>query len=247
MVAYLMVLRLSDSATPAIHELYGRGDLERVRVSFQRLTRYLLLLAMPLAVGVLLFNRDLVVSWVGPAQYAGSLLTVTLSVFCVLIALQRVAQVFTFVFGWMRVLTVTGFAQGVANLALAWYLGKRIGLGGITFALIIVISPQIVILWYRLCRFFKMSALKFLLATMARLIIPIVCASALSLFVHSLVTIRQRHLSGFLAEALTFALSYALTVYPFLTNDDRSDMGRYLRTFRNRRQDVGLNLTKVAG
>ena len=247
MTAYMMILRLSDSATPAVHELYGRREMERVKVSFQRLSRFLLLLAMPLATGVFLFNRDLVVSWVGPAQYGGKLLTVTLAAFCVLIALQRVAMVFSFVFGWMRLLTTTGFAQGVANLGLAWFLGKRIGLGGITLALVLVVLPQTVILWYRLGQFFKMNVLAFLSGVAARLLVPLISASATSLLVHSAVTIRPRHLGGFLAEAFTFLFTYALIVYPFLVKHDRNDVNRYLKAFASGRWGLRQRLVGVVG
>jgi len=247
MTAYMMILRLSDSATPAINELYGRREMARVKASFQRLTRFLLLLAMPLATGVILFNRDLVISWVGPEQYAGRLLTVTLAVFCVLIALQRVAMVYSFVFGWMRLLTTTGFVQGVANLGLAWFLGKRIGLGGITLALVLVILPQTVILWYRLGKFFEMNVFSFLSGIVVRLFVPLISASALSLLVRSAITIRPYHLGGFIEEALTFTLTYALTVYPFLVEHDRHDLNRYLKSFANKGSSLQRRLARVLG
>lgn len=50
--------------------------------------RILLLLILPLAEGVLSSNRDSVAFWVGPQQYAGTLLTVALSAYCVVNALQ---------------------------------------------------------------------------------------------------------------------------------------------------------------
>ncbi len=232
MTAYNMILRLSDSATPAINELWGIRELERLKMALLRLTRFLLLLALPLATGVLLFNRDLVVCWVGPQQYAGRLLTVTLAIFCVVIAIQRVAIVYSFVLGWMRLLTITAFTQGLANFGLAFYLGRRLGLGGITLALVIVVLPQCVILWHRLAKFFEIHVLTFLARCFLRSVIPLAGATALGLLVHARVTIKPRHLTGIMAEALVFTVVYAVLAYWLsLPSQDRQDVDRYLRAF----------------
>ena len=235
MTAYNMILRLSDSATPAINELWGRSELERLKLALMRLTRFLLLLSLPLAAGVILFNRDLVVSWVGEQQYAGVLLSVTLALFCVVIAIQRVAIVYSFVLGWMRLLTITAFAQGMANFALALYLGRKLGLGGITLALLIVVLPQTYLLWRKIARFFEFSAIDFLVRSVMRCSIPVLAASALSLGVHSLVTIRHGHLLPFFAEASVFAITYAVLAYSFsLVPQDKEDVRRYILWAANR-------------
>ncbi|MGB0122318.1 MAG: oligosaccharide flippase family protein, partial [Silvibacterium sp.] len=83
MTAYNMMKRFSDSATPAVNELWGRRDVAKLRSALLRITRLLMGLTLPLAVGALLFNRDLVTTWVGPRQYAGTLLTASLAGFCV--------------------------------------------------------------------------------------------------------------------------------------------------------------------
>jgi O-antigen/teichoic acid export membrane protein len=245
MTAYNMILRLSDNATPAINEFYGRGETERLKAALMRLTRFLLLLALPLATGVFFFNRDLVISWVGPNQYAGKLFTSTLAVFCVVIALQRAAMIFSFVFGWMRLLTLTSFAQGVANFGLAWFLGKRMGLGGISLALVLVTIPQTVMLWFRLGNYFGINLISFLSRCVARSSIPLFCASALSLLIRSTVSIGYRHLGGFLAEVLTFASTYLLVAYPFLLEQDRNDVNRYLQGFAKRGRNVQQHLSTM--
>jgi O-antigen/teichoic acid export membrane protein len=247
MTAYNMILRLSDSATPAINELYGRGELERMKHALMRLTRFLLLMALPLATGVLLFNHDLVVSWVGQQQYAGQLLTASLAAFCVVIAIQRVAIVYSFVFGWMKLLTVTAFAQGVANFALAFYLGKKVGLGGITLALVIVTLPQNILLWRKIGKTFHMNVPAFFAGCLVRQIVPLAAASALSLFVHRFVHIEHKHLGGFLAEALTFVVVYFALMYFAMTKQDRNDVDRYLRGFANRGRSVQQRVAKVFG
>lgn len=239
MTGYNMVLRLSDSATPAINELWGRRQIEALGQALKRLTRLLLILSLPLATGVALFNRDLVVSWVGPQQYAGTLLTVTLALFCIAVAIQRIAIIFSFVLGWMRLLTLTGFLQGIANFGLALYLGKKLGLGGITLSLLVVILPQTCLLWRKVGRFFEINVAAFLGEILLRSAVPLAAASALGLAVHSVVTIRQKHLVPFVAEVFAFTATYLLMAYRFsLMPQDREDVKRY---FGRITQGVGMN------
>jgi O-antigen/teichoic acid export membrane protein len=247
MTAYNMMLRLSDSATPAINELWGLQEIERLKHALMRLTRFLLVMALPLAAGVMLFNHDLVVAWVGPAQYAGTLLTVTVALFCVIIAVQRVSIVYAFVLGWIRLLTVTAFAQGLANFALAYYLGRRLGLGGITLALVIVVLPQNILLWRRLGKFFEINVPAFLAQCLLRSVLPLGAAAALSLLVHAHVIIAPRHLGGFMAEALTFTAVYSILAYWFsLSPHDREDVNRYLRALAKIGGSARQRLSRVA-
>jgi O-antigen/teichoic acid export membrane protein len=239
MTGYNMVLRLSDSATPAINELWGRKQTEQMSQALKRLTRLLLLLSLPLALGVMLFNRDLVVTWVGPQQYAGTLLTVTLALFCIVIALQKIAMIFSFVLGWMRLLTLTGFLQGVANFALGLYLGRKLGLGGITLSLLLVVLPQTCLLWKKIGKFFQFNTLTFLAGSTLRCVLPLLAASALGLGVRSFLIIRQKHLGPFLVEFFVFTITYAAVAYRFsLAPQDKDDIKIYIartaRSFRTR-------------
>ena len=248
MTAYNTLIRLSDNAMPAINELWGRGEVERLRNALRRLTRILLALTMPLAIGVILFNQDLVVTWVGPKQYGGTLLTASLAAFCIIVSLQRVGVVYSFSFGWMRLLTSTGLIQGGANFVLGFFLAKWLGLGGITLALVIVVLPQTVILWWRMGQFLEEDVVALLGGCIIRGAIPLVCASLGSLFVHRMIVIRQRHFSGLLAETLTFILVYAALAYPLVLFDhDRQEVKRYMGKFLGRGRGMPRRVARVFG
>ena len=248
MTAYNTLMRLSDNAMPAINELWGKGEVERLRNALRRLTRILLSLTMPLAVGVLLFNQDLVVTWVGPKQYAGTLLTASLAAFCIIVSLQRVAVIYSFSFGWMRLLTSTALIQGAANFVLGFFLAKWLGLGGITFALVLVVLPQTVILWKRLGQFLEENVVALLAGCVMRGAIPIASAAVASFFVHRMIVIRQRHFSGLLAETLTFILVYAALAYPLVLFDhDRQEVKRYMGKFLGRSRGVPRRLARAFG
>lgn len=248
MTAYNMMMRLSDSSMPAINELWGRRDVQKLSNALRRITRLLLALTLPLATGVLLFNRDLVIVWVGLRQYAGTLLTASLAAFCIIVSLQRVAVIYSFSFGWMRVLTTTGLVQGVANFGLAYFLAKRFGLGGITLSLVIVVLPQTFILWQRVGRFLELNIITLLGACFLRAVIPLGAAAAAGLLVHRIVVIAQRHFIGFTAETLAFLVVYALLAYPLVLADhDRREIARYLSVFLVRSKQIPRRLAQVVG
>jgi len=248
MTIYNMMMRLSDSATPAINELWGRRDVEKLREALKRITRLLLALTLPLATGVLLFNHDVVVTWVGGQQYAGLLLTASLAAFCIVVSLQRAIIVYSFTFGWMRLLTITSMIQGIANVVLGLVLARFLGLGGITLSLVIVILPQTITLWHKVGRFLKVNVLGLLTGCFLRSVIPLSGAAVSSLFVHRMVSIRQRHFSGLLAEVMTFLAVYAALAYPLVLFDhDREEIQRYTRGFAGRGKWVQQRLIRAFG
>ena len=248
MTAYNMLMRLPDSAMPAINELWGKGEVEKVRNSFYRLTRIVLALTLPLATGVLLFNRDLVTVWVGPRQYGGELLTASLAAFCVVVSIQRMAVTYSYSFGWMRLLTATSLAQGIANFALGYILARRIGMGGITLALVIVVLPQTVILWRRLGIFFETNVVVLLARCLSALAIPLICAAAGSFLVHRSIVIKKHDFIGLFAEAMTFIAVYAALAYRFgLIDHDRNEVRRYLGSTLGRGKRVPKRLARAFG
>ncbi len=248
MTIYNMMIRLSESATPAINELWGGREVERLRGALKRITRLLLVLTLPLATGVLLFNHDLVITWVGGQQYAGMLLTTSLAAFCIIVSLQRVAINYSFTFGWMRLLTTTALIQGLANFGLGILFAKLFGLGGITLALVIVVLPQTVILWHRVGRFLEVNVPRLLGGCVMRALVPLGGGAVCGLLVHRMVVIRQRHFSGLLAEVFAFILVYSTLAYPLLLFDqDRAEIKRYLRRFANRGRNVQRRLIRAAG
>jgi len=244
MTAYNMMKRFSDSTTPAVNELWGRGEAEKVRNALLRVTRLLMTLTLPLAVGALLFNRDLVTTWVGPRQYAGFLLTASLAGFCVIASVQRVAIDYSFTFGWMRLLTVTSLAQGIANFGLALIFEKLFGLGGITLALAVVIVPQTAVLWHRIGRFLKVNVISLYAECFFRALIPLSAAALVGWgLVHPFFAIRKHAFAPLIAEMLIFTLVYfALAYRLMLFQYDRDEIKRYVRGFANRGKSASQKL-----
>jgi len=248
MTGYRMMQRFADSTTPAINELWGRRDVERMRNALLRITRLLMTLTLPLAIGTLLFNRDLVMAWVGPRQYAGTLLTVSLAALCVIASVQRVAIDYSFTFGWMRLLTVTSLLQGIANFGLAFYFAKLFGLGGITLALAIVIVPQTVILWQRVGRVLQVNVVALYGECFLRSLVPLSVATLVGWgLVHRFVSIHKHSFGPLLAEILAFTIVYFALAYIFMLSDqDRGDVKHYRSIFAHHGKTASQKLFRSA-
>lgn len=230
MTGYTMLQRFGDNTAPAVYELTGKGEHDRLRAAFLRLIRLTCLLTLPLAAGVILFNHDLVVSWVGERQWGGNLLTITLAIFCVVDGVRGVCVLFAFARGWMKLLTATALFQGIANFGFGYVLGKTLGLGGITLALTIVSLPQLILVMHRVNKTFDISPLH-LGEILLRAIIPIGLASLAGEFVHSRITTTEHHFGGLVLECLTFSVVYFAAAYPIsLHREDQSDVRRYLKS-----------------
>jgi UDP-D-galactose:(glucosyl)LPS alpha-1,6-D-galactosyltransferase len=112
-------------------------------------------------------------------------------------------------------------------------------------ALVLVILPQTMILWYRVGRFLEVNVAKLLGGCVARSVIPLGGSAACGLLVHRLVVIRQHHLLPMLAEAFTFIVVYSLLAYPLVLFDhDRGEIKRYLRGFAIRGRNLQRRMVK---
>ncbi len=248
LAVYNLLNRMNGSTMPALNELYGRRDLERVRQTFIRLLRVLLLMLFPLSMGVLLFNHDIVLCWVGPKQYAGTLLTVSLSLYCVINGLQGIATQYAVVFGWVRLLAIAAILQGIANFGLGFYFGRHLGLGGITLALVIVLLPTVVIVLHKISRYLELSVAGLIGGSAIRSAIPLAAATVVGSFAHSLVHIRIHHFGAFLLEGSAFSLVYLVLAYFMsMADQDRNDVKRAARAVLSRIRGAGERVTAVLG
>jgi O-antigen/teichoic acid export membrane protein len=136
-ILYNVPLRIADNASPAVNELWARGEKDRLRAAYLKLLRYTLLVAVPLGLGVAGLNGTLVRAWLGPAQYAGASMSLALGIFTVLINASHVGFVIVIASGRIGTLGGLVLAEGLANLALSFVLGRALGLPGVMWATVI--------------------------------------------------------------------------------------------------------------
>lgn len=236
MMGYPLALRLCEMSLPAINELWGKGLKDRVVSALFRVQKLTLVLTMPLAAGVLLFNRDLVAAWVGPAQYAGSGVTAALAALCIIIGVEHIASIFCFTTGLVRPQTVATLLEAAANVGLGLWLGRKIGLAGIAWSLVIVVTPYTIYLMSRLARDLRFDVTNLLASSFLRPLPAVLLASFFGLLVrHVLVghsaTTAHRFLL-LISESAAFVLVYVVTAYNVaMSSQDRQDIRSYLGRF----------------
>jgi O-antigen/teichoic acid export membrane protein len=145
-IGYNIINRLSENAFPAINEMYGLGDKERLRDIFIRLSRYTWILVALMLIGFMFFNRLVVSLWVGSGQYAGDSVNTALVLFAVMVSAGQVGKTFVMAMGRIRVLSFLSLGEGILHLALALWLGHIWGLAGVAWGGAIANIPTFIYL-----------------------------------------------------------------------------------------------------
>jgi O-antigen/teichoic acid export membrane protein len=141
--------RATDNTLPAINEIIARADWDRLRGIFLRLSRYALLVAGPLAIGVLGFNHAFIRLWVGDGQYAGTVMTVALAVFVFSTILNHLNGGVLSAFGDIRWLSDFSLCFGLGHIVVAFVAGHFIGVAGVAVASALREGLAILILLHR--------------------------------------------------------------------------------------------------
>jgi O-antigen/teichoic acid export membrane protein len=236
MMGYPVALRLCDSSLPAINELWGQGLKDRVVSALARVQKLTLMLTLPLAAGVLLFNRDLVLAWVGPGQYGGSGMTAALALICLVMGVEHIASLFCFTIGLVREQTVATLLEAAANIGLGLWLGRTIGLAGIPASLVIVITPYTLYLMKRLGRELNFSVPRLLIVSFLRPLPAVLIASGAGILVrYALVnhipSTGYRFLLLFSECAVFSAVYFVGAYFMAMTGQDRQDVRGYIGRF----------------
>jgi O-antigen/teichoic acid export membrane protein len=126
--------QLSDSGLVGLAQLFGEGNMKRVREVFIALFRILLIAVGGVAVVILALNRNFVSLWVGPEKFAGVMTNALLAASILSLSLTHGLIVPISVLGQRVQVGAITLMQGGLNLALAVTLGKSFGLKGIALA-----------------------------------------------------------------------------------------------------------------
>lgn len=146
---YNLILQIGKNATPAINELYGKGEYPALKRSYLDIHKYTNMLVFPFAFGLLMLNKSFVDLWVGPKQYGGDLMTWTLMGLSLVICINGIGSAYVQAKGDIRALSRLSIAEGLLNLALSVALGWLIGIGGVLLAMLIARVPTTVYVIYK--------------------------------------------------------------------------------------------------
>jgi O-antigen/teichoic acid export membrane protein len=123
----------TNTLTPAVSSLEAAGDADAIRRMFLRGTRWVLYLILPVHLGLVVFGRPFLATWLGDAEYAAKcypalvILSATLS----LVVAQSVASRVLYGTGRLRLFARMALLEAILNVGLSVLLCPRFGLIGV--------------------------------------------------------------------------------------------------------------------
>lgn len=131
---YQLFWKITDNSGPALNELQSRRSNSQLTNAYLNLLRYSLLLAIPLAIGLIGFNRWAITLWVGEVQYAGNLFTLSLAVFSITQVVIHLNCIVLVAFGDVKAMSAFSVFGGIMKVVSAFWLGRKLGLEGVMAA-----------------------------------------------------------------------------------------------------------------
>jgi O-antigen/teichoic acid export membrane protein len=144
-----IIYKISDNASPATNELLAQGSFDAVMSAYLRLLRYSLLLAIPLAIGIVGFNKGIITAWLGVSQYAGSVMSLALAGYVLTQVVNHLNAMITLAVGNMRYWTSISVVTGLSTITLAFTFGKFFGMQWVMVAIAVMDLPTFVFLTRR--------------------------------------------------------------------------------------------------
>lgn len=157
---FQFIFRLSDNAAPATNELFALGNFEAVRSAYLKILRYSLLLALPLAIGIIGFNEAVISVWVGAAQYAGNIMSLAIAAFVLTQVVNHINAMITLAAGDMRWWSTISIVTSLMSLALSYWLGKMFGMQLVMVAMALLDIPNAIFLFKRSMAGLKLSMMR---------------------------------------------------------------------------------------
>lgn len=143
------IYKISDNSASAINELFARGNFNSVMLAYLKILRYSLLLAIPVAIGIVGFNKGIITVWVGINQYAGSVMSFALAIFLLTQVISHINAMITLAVGDLRNWMMISLVTGIVSIVLAYALGKFFGMQWVMVAIAVMDIPVFLFLMRR--------------------------------------------------------------------------------------------------
>lgn len=144
-----VIYKISDNAGPATNELFAHGNFDAVKSAYLKILRYSLLLAVPVAIGIVGFNKGVITAWVGVNQYAGGVMSFALAGFVLTQVISHINAMITLAEGNMRSWMAIAVITGLITITLAYTLGKFFGMQWVMVAIAVMDIPAFIFLTRR--------------------------------------------------------------------------------------------------
>ena len=127
----MLIDRVSHSAMPSLSAIHAGSGPGRSGRSAALLLRAVIWLAIPAAVGVLLFNRTFVGLWVGRQHYAGDVATAIIALTVVAMGLEVTLTNLATAFGLFQANGRIQLVKSVLSCVFAVFLARSLGIRGL--------------------------------------------------------------------------------------------------------------------
>lgn len=175
-----IVMRISDNATPAIHELYYKNQIDAIRIAYFKLHRVTFALISGCSIGYIFFAKSILALWVGTTQYAGFGVVIFASAFGLLITLSHIDNAIVIAKGKINNYVKFALFEAFFKLILSFSLGKHLGLYGIIMASFIANIPTSSYIFITSFSILRINFVDYYKNIISKLLIPIVILTILS-------------------------------------------------------------------
>jgi len=151
------IYKISDNSSPAINQLFSEGGYPLIIDSYYKILRYSLLLAFPLAIGLVGFNYNVITLWVGPNQYAGNLMTYALSFFVITQVINHLNSIYILAIGQMKYWSVFSIVNSIAYLSASYFLAYNFGMQWVMIAMALMDFPNMIFIFKRIIEGLKLK------------------------------------------------------------------------------------------
>jgi len=215
-----LLFKISDNAGPAINQLVSQGNVEAVRDAYLKVLRYSMLVAFPLAIGIICFNKSVIGIWLSPDLYAGQLMSLALAFYVVTQVINHINAMITVAIGNMKNWMLISISTGVMTVFLGYVFGKLFGLQWVMVAIAVMDIPMFLFLMYRSFFGIRMSSHRIL----SEAVLPAVLSSIpLIVFVGFIFSVNlTQNLSELIVNVSIFCAIFVISCYRIgLTNSER--------------------------
>jgi O-antigen/teichoic acid export membrane protein len=144
---------------PAVSEMHGKNNLETLWEAYDRGSKFILIITIPMLIGLWLTAPLIIGVWLGHvSSYVYQAVVLLVFAYWIVMAVAMVYNISTAI-GWVKPLMQSALLQAGLNVVLSYFLILEFGFIGALIGTSFSITFVNVILYIRFCRHFKKSLL----------------------------------------------------------------------------------------
>jgi O-antigen/teichoic acid export membrane protein len=148
MMCFTLANLLMSNTLPGINEIIGTGDIDKVKVIYLKVLRYVLLLSAVAIFGITFCNKYVVLLWVGEGQYGGIIIDVLIGLQVGLLILNSFNGNFLVAMGKVKKISRVSAIITFVGLGLSMILVKTVGMTGLLISSVsVLLFGTVFFLW----------------------------------------------------------------------------------------------------